>query len=382
MLRVLCFCGFTSNKYLFSQELSRLRRDCSDSIEFVVLEPPTVVQPADLPAEKQLSQARSSTGFTEELTPETTPRRWYDGGSDWHNDIGFADALAYVHQFLIENEPFDGFFGFSSGAVLAVVVAALLQNPQHYDPHFPPHPTLRPLKFFVSCAGFFPSGRIAPHPTYFPLFPLPASLATLHVIGKHDTLLPLCESLFLAEECCRNSRVEWHDGDHFVPMKAAWRGFFKAWMTSFSPGGSKGLCIPPVNSFAPAFIAKQKLLAVTTSSAVTAPFVPAPRRSLPSRPLPAIQTDLEPAAWDSAFTAVSTSVFTADSDKTLVGELPTKLFKEISEPPAATGVIWDGGKGQRADGVVPVKFMLEASWGRNGWSVVPVMPVHAGSRRR
>ncbi|TYJ55849.1 hypothetical protein B9479_003501 [Cryptococcus floricola] len=258
MLRVLCFCGFTSNKYIFSQELSRLQKECAGLIELVVLEPPFTVEPPDMPILNPMMEARQTTGWQVSRTPQDMPRAWYDGGSDWHGDGGFGEGLNYVRDFMIANGPFDGFFAFSSGAVLASVIVGLLEKGAHGDSDFLPHPSLQPLKFFICISGFFPSGRHAPHPKYTHLYPLTPSTATLHVIGKFDTLLSSEECLYLAG-LCPNSRVEYHNGGHHVPLGAAWRGFYKAWMSSFLPGGSNGQYIPPVNSFSPAFIAKSQL---------------------------------------------------------------------------------------------------------------------------
>lgn len=110
-----------------------------------------IVHPVDFPLGSLA--ARKSTGWTIERTAETTPRAWFDGGADWHGDRGFADSVAYVHKFLIENEPFDGFFAFSSGATLAVaIVALLMKGTQHSDRNFPFHPRLQKPR----CALHFP----------------------------------------------------------------------------------------------------------------------------------------------------------------------------------------------------------------------------------
>lgn len=64
---------------------------------------------------------------------------------------------------------------------------------------------------FINLSGFFIGGYSTPHPSYAPCFPLPASLPTLHVIGKNDTIVPLVETEFMAKMCL-NKRVEWHMG--------------------------------------------------------------------------------------------------------------------------------------------------------------------------
>lgn len=90
-------------------------------------------------------------------------------------------------------------------------------------PSFPAHEALRPPKFLISVGGFLPVPR---EPDLSHLFPLPASLPTLHVVGRNDIVVTEEKSRTLWEKC-ENSRVEYHDGGHFTPSKASWRHFFK-----------------------------------------------------------------------------------------------------------------------------------------------------------
>lgn len=130
-----------------------------------------------------------------------------------------------------------------------------MKGAQHSDRYFPFHPRLQKPRFFINTSGFFIGGHSTPHPSYAPLFPLPASFPTLHVIGKNDTIVPHVETEFMTKMCL-NKRVEWHMGDHFVPMKASWRGFFKDYIESFLPGGADGEGIPHPNEFSPSVISQ------------------------------------------------------------------------------------------------------------------------------
>jgi predicted alpha/beta hydrolase family esterase len=75
----------------------------------------------------------------------------------------------------------------------------------------------------ISVGGFLPS---ATSPSFQDYFPLPASLPTLHVVGRNDTLVTLERSQTLIDKC-ENARVEFHEGGHFTPSKSSWRHFFK-----------------------------------------------------------------------------------------------------------------------------------------------------------
>lgn len=60
-----------------------MRKTCKNA-EFVFLEPPIVVQKADMPwASQSLDEfASNATTETEQQTPETTPRAWWLSGGD------------------------------------------------------------------------------------------------------------------------------------------------------------------------------------------------------------------------------------------------------------------------------------------------------------
>lgn len=82
---------------------------------------------------------------------------------------------------------------------------------QNAHPSFPPHPSLSPPKFLISVGGFLPVPR---EPDLSHLFPLPASLPTLHVVGRNDIVVTEEKSRTLWEKC-GNARVEYHDGGMF-----------------------------------------------------------------------------------------------------------------------------------------------------------------------
>ena len=77
----------------------------------------------------------------------------------------------------------------------------------------------------ISIGGFLPQPKT---PDLSSLFPLPAHLPTLHIMGRNDVVVPPERSQTLVDACPdENRRVEVHDGGHFTPSKASWRHFFK-----------------------------------------------------------------------------------------------------------------------------------------------------------
>ena len=112
----------------------------------------------------------------------------------------------------------------------------------------------------IAVGGFYPASK---NPSFDSVFPISASLPTLHIMGRGDVVVPPERSLSLVEKC-ENARVEYHDGGesaryqdlrssrtlcsgcdaiivvwwetaalaearigHFTPSKASWRHFFK-----------------------------------------------------------------------------------------------------------------------------------------------------------
>ncbi|GFZ42537.1 hypothetical protein JCM24511_00253 [Saitozyma sp. JCM 24511] len=172
-------------------------------------------------------------------------------------ELGYDETLRYIHDFMVKNPPFDekgstlkkqGIMGFSQGGCMAAILAALLEKPglSPYWPSEPPlpkfkctchrHPlpsnrlsyscpysTAEPDSVLIAVGGFLPSPTT---PSFEDYFPLPASLPTLHVVGRNDTLVTLERSQTLVDRC-DNARVEIHEGGHFTPSKASWRHFFK-----------------------------------------------------------------------------------------------------------------------------------------------------------
>lgn len=75
--------GCGADKPLFFPQLGAIRKTCKNA-EFVFLEPPIIVQKADMPwAQTSLDEfASNATTETEQQTPETTPRAWWLTGGD------------------------------------------------------------------------------------------------------------------------------------------------------------------------------------------------------------------------------------------------------------------------------------------------------------
>jgi predicted esterase len=119
----------------------------------------------------------------------------------------------------LRERPVDAIVGFSQGAALAVMVAAILENTparsaamakQGYPLSFPDLPQ-QPLKFVIAYSGFKGS------PKYYNGFYKPRiSTPILHVSAKLDHMITPEESTRLVKSC-REAEVYVHPGGHWVP---------------------------------------------------------------------------------------------------------------------------------------------------------------------
>jgi predicted esterase len=277
-IRVLALCGFTQNAHIYSKQLGAVRKTAKNA-EFVFLEPPIIVHKADMPWNQNLDQFASNATTEEDVqTPETTPRAWWLTDSDRKVYRRIDESIAYIHEFIVANGPFDGIMGFSQGACMASLVAALLVKP-NLHPSWPAEPALPKPKFVIAVGGFAPSSEI---PDFKPYFPIPADVPVLHVIGRTDVVVSEERSRSLIE-ACENSRVEYHTGGHFTPSKASWRHFFNAYITATCKGENQD-DIPPVASFGPSGTSTPVTASQTPRGGTPAPPPEDLKQALPAPP--------------------------------------------------------------------------------------------------
>jgi len=236
--RVLVLHGYSQSANMFAKKLMALRSQCPQ-VEMVFIDAPHILQPVDLPAPSALGYFNGL-----DSQPQSEPQRgWWKTQNVQNIASGLDVTLVLLRDVLKEQGRFDGVLGFSQGAVLAALLAGLLEKPERYplflDNGKAVHP---PFEFCISVAG------------YKPLDPLGASLLTpdfktptLHIIGHNDIIVTPERSQSLIDASL-NGRVEFHDGGHFVPSKTAWRKFLAEYMRNSggnipgpsgkTPGGS------------------------------------------------------------------------------------------------------------------------------------------------
>lgn len=238
MIRILVLHGYAQSAEIFKKKMSVIRKACGSNVEFVFLDAPILLQPADMPQSTGSVQALDSIQAPPE-EPELQPRAWWRANREKSIYYGVPQTMEYLRDYL-KDQKFNGVFGFSQGAGMAAVLAAVLERPESY-PSFlidgkAPHP---PLNFCILVSGFKPmDGELGP------LFTTPLTTPSLHVLGRNDAIVSLERGKTLVD-ACQNPRLEEHEGGHFVPSKASWRNFFKEYLLSYDPElGGKPVASP------------------------------------------------------------------------------------------------------------------------------------------
>ncbi|KAH7907344.1 serine hydrolase FSH [Hygrophoropsis aurantiaca] len=222
--KILMLHGYGQNATIFSRRLGALRKSMPKDIELVFLDGPVVLHPVDLVGSSSITSLEAL-GAAEAVTdPTMTPRAWWKSNADRTVTHGMNDSLLLLRDTLSKDH-YDGVFGFSQGAAMAALLAALLETPQLHPPFLidgqPPHPR---FQFCVEVSGFKPSWPLSTE-----IFETSYSTPTLHILGKTDVIVVPERSQILVD-LSSNKRVEEHDGGHFVPSKANWRNFIREYL--------------------------------------------------------------------------------------------------------------------------------------------------------
>jgi pimeloyl-ACP methyl ester carboxylesterase len=170
-LRVLCLHGYHGTGTTLRRQMAPLAGSLPANIEFVYVDAPSL----------------ASGGFG----------WWHEGFSGWER------TRDWITGQLSAGPRIDGLFGFSQGAALTGLLAALRESTKA-----PPGLDFR----FAIMAGGFTSFL----PQHVGLFPRPLTIPSVHVIGRSDGIVPRSDSLKLADRFADPLIVE-HGGGHVLP---------------------------------------------------------------------------------------------------------------------------------------------------------------------
>jgi hypothetical protein len=174
-LRVLCLHGYHGTGAILRRQMAPLASALPADIEFVYIDAPSL--------------AAGDFGW------------WHAGFSGWEH------TRDWILEWLSTGPRIDGIFGFSQGAALTGLLAALRESPR----------APRGLDFgFAIMAGGFTSFL----PQHAGLFPRPLTIPSVHVIGRSDGIVPRSDSLELASRFTDPLVLE-HGGGHVIPADQA-----------------------------------------------------------------------------------------------------------------------------------------------------------------
>ncbi|XP_039750669.1 esterase AGAP003155 [Pararge aegeria] len=202
-LKILAFHGYRQNGTVFRNKIGSFRKVVSKYAQLTFISAPHKV-------------------FNEDGGGEEDSRSWWFNAEDntfsgkclGGPAIGFEDSLHLIENVVGEHGPFDGFMGFSQGACLVGLLAAMQQK--GYLPYT--------FKFAIFASGFR-SGSLV-HKSFYDE---DIHIRSLHVYGESDSIIPkeMSESLI---NLFTKPVVAEHSGGHYVAcsgsIKDAYLDFF------------------------------------------------------------------------------------------------------------------------------------------------------------
>ncbi|KAF2172684.1 hypothetical protein M409DRAFT_16646 [Zasmidium cellare ATCC 36951] len=167
-----------------------------------------------------------------QLVPDT---RYEDGSLDnvdifaWWRVLDFDmqhehlyKSLTYLAGYLKEHDPVDGIVGFSQGAAVAMMLAAMCDDtPQRRAAllaqcaPFSIPPPQAPFKFAVACCGF---QNALQH--YSGFYTPRITTPSLNIVAEFDTMVSAEQSVTLARACTESTMIHFR-GTHHVPTARA-----------------------------------------------------------------------------------------------------------------------------------------------------------------
>ena len=186
-LRILCLHGYHGSGATLRRQMAPLAAALSPAIEFVYVDAPSLTA--------------GSFGW------------WHEGFRGWESTRDWAVSL------LRTGPRFDGIFGFSQGAALTGLLAAVREG----------DPSLR-FGFAIMVGGF-----TSTLPQHAALLRYKLTIPSVHVTGHADVIVPRRDSLLLAGRFASPLIIE-HPGGHVIPSGTAVAGPMDGFLAQFSHG--------------------------------------------------------------------------------------------------------------------------------------------------
>jgi predicted esterase len=188
-LRMLCLHGYHGSGAILRRQMAPLAAAIGSNVELVYVDAPSL--------------SEGDFGW------------WHEGFSGWERTRDWTVEL------LRTSPRIDGIFGFSQGAALTGLLAALRDS------------GYAPLEFeFAIMVGGFTSTM----PQHAGLFGHKLTTPSVHVTGRADMIVPMRDSLLLADRFADPVIIE-HSGGHVIPGHHAVTAPIADFLAGFARGG-------------------------------------------------------------------------------------------------------------------------------------------------
>ncbi|XP_027362835.1 esterase C25G4.2-like [Abrus precatorius] len=173
--RILCLHGFRTSGQILKQQVLRW--------------PENVLQKLDLVFLDGQFPARGKSDVEGIFDPPYY--EWFQGNEDFTEYTNFEECLAYIEDYIVKNGPFDGFLGFSQGAILAAALPGMQAEGVALG-------KVNKIKFLILISGAkFGEKKFGMPKLASNAFSKPIECPSLHFIGEKDFMNP--ESIALLE---------------------------------------------------------------------------------------------------------------------------------------------------------------------------------------
>lgn len=240
--KVLMLHGFVQSGKIFSSKTGGLRKSLTKlGYELYYPTAPILVSKKNLEGvhgsneEHNDSQLDLASEFNTLNSTDEIYGWWTRKGSDKIDYEIEKPTIDYLHNYVVENGPFQGIVGFSQGAGLAGYLLTnfneLLNLTKEQQPDF---------KFFISFSGF----KLEPERFQESYSKNIIHIPSLHVQGELDTVVEESRVIKLYDSCQKDNRMLLkHSGGHFIPNSKVFVTQVCNWlqMTSKNMSNSSGI---------------------------------------------------------------------------------------------------------------------------------------------
>ncbi|XP_019445411.1 PREDICTED: esterase AGAP003155-like [Lupinus angustifolius] len=190
--RILCLHGFRTSGEILKKLISRWPETITEKLDLVFLD-------GLFPA-----QGKSDV----EGIYDPPYYEWFQANKDYTEYSNFEECVAYIEDYMLKNGPFDGFLGFSQGAMIEAALPGMQAQGVALG-------KVNKIKFLIIISGGKFGGKMFGMPKLASnAFSEPIECPSIHFIGETDSMKP--ENIALLEAFV-DPIVIYHPKGHTVP---------------------------------------------------------------------------------------------------------------------------------------------------------------------